>query len=76
MTDSFSRSKDWALVAAPDPADPDVDTAAFSVILRKTAGKWKVVDELRNIEGTDPEKEIKRVHKKYSSLPMAVLKDE
>ena len=73
---AFRVSKDWALVASPDPADPDVDTAAFSVVLRKTGGKWKVVDELRNVEGTDPAKEVRRIHKKYPSLPMAVLNDE
>ena len=73
---AFRVSKDWALVASPDPAEPDVDTAAFSVVLRKTSGKWKVVDELRNVEGTDPAKEVRRIHKKYPSLPMAVLNDE
>lgn len=72
---AFRVSKDWALVAAPDPADPDVDTEAFSVILRKTGGKWKVVDALSNVEGTDPAKEVKRIHKKYPSLPTAVLSD-
>ncbi len=66
-------SKEWALVASPDPADPDVDTLAFTVILRKTGGKWKVVDTLSNVEGTDPAKENKRIHKKYPSLPMALL---
>jgi len=70
---AFRVLKEWALVAAPDPSDPDVDTLAFTVILRKTGGKWKVVDTLSNVEGTDPAKEIKRIHKKYPSLPMAVL---
>ncbi|MEP6944840.1 MAG: hypothetical protein ABJA02_02905 [Acidobacteriota bacterium] len=70
---AFRVSKDWAFVAAPDPSDPDVDTEAFEVILRKTGTKWKVVDELKNVEGTDPAVEVKRVHRKFPSLPMAVL---
>ncbi|MEP7076181.1 MAG: hypothetical protein ABI878_10240 [Acidobacteriota bacterium] len=69
----FNVMQRWAMVAARDPNDLEVDTEAFEYVLRKTGGSWKVVDQVSNIEGTDPNKEIKRIRRKYPSLPAAVL---
>ena len=63
----------WAMVAARDPNDSEVGTEAFEYVLRKTGGSWKVVDQVSSVEGTDPDKEIKRIRRKYPSLPPAVL---
>lgn len=69
----FSVLKGWAYVSAPDPADPDVDTEAFELVLRKTGSVWKVVDQISHVEGTDYMKERKRIKKRFPAMPMAIF---
>lgn len=70
---TFKVEKGWAYVAADDPNEPDVDTAAFDVILHKTGKNWKVVDEVSHVEGTSYEREIKRIRKKFPSAPAGIF---
>ena len=69
----FKVQSGWAYISAEDPNEPGVDTAAFSVILHKTGKSWKVVDEVRNVEGSDFSKEIKRIRKKFPSAPIGIF---
>jgi len=69
----FNVSGVWAYVAAPDPGDPDVDTAAFEVILKKTGSTWKVVDRISHVEGTSYKKETLRIRKRFPAMPSAIL---
>jgi hypothetical protein len=69
----FNVLKGWAYVAAPDPNDPGVDTEAFEYILRKSGKSWKVVDEVSHVEGTDYQQELKRIRKRFPTLPGALF---
>lgn len=69
----FNVMQGWAMVAARDPNDPDVDTEAFEYVLRKTSGSWHVVDHISQIEGSDFNRETRRIRKRFPSLPVAVL---
>jgi len=69
----FTVMKGWAYVSAPDPNDPEVDTAAFEYVLRKTGSSWKVVDQISHVEGTDYKKERKRIKRRFPSVPMAIF---
>lgn len=69
----FNVSNGWAYVAAEDPNEPGIDTMAFDVVLRKTAGKWKVVDRVSHLEGTNYLREITRIRRKFPSMPRAIL---
>lgn len=70
----FRVSGRWAYVAADDPNEPGVDTAAFDVVLRRTAGKWMVVDQISHVEGSSYASEVRRIRRKYRSLPAALLR--
>jgi hypothetical protein len=65
----------WAYVAAPDPSDPGVDTLAFDVVLRRSGGIWKVVDQISHVEGSDYAGEVRRIRRKFRSLPGALFRN-
>ena len=69
----FNVQNGWAFVSAEDPNEPGVDTAAFSVLLQKTKNVWKVVDEINHTEGTDYDKEIKRIRKRFPKVPAGIF---
>jgi len=52
---------------------PNVERLATTFSLQNIGGTWKVVDQISHVEGTDPKKEVKRLHKKFPSLPVAIL---
>ena len=70
----FKVQNGWAYVSAPDPNDPDVDTEAFNLLLQKVGKVWKVVAEVSHIEGSDYNKEIKRLRKKFPKTPAEIFK--
>jgi hypothetical protein len=70
----FRVAGGWAYVAAPDPSDPGVDTLAFDLVLRKSGGTWKVVDQISHVEGTDYASEVQRIRRKFRSLPRSLLR--
>lgn len=67
--------KGWAYVSARDPSDPDVDTEAIEIILHKTGKTWKVVDEISHVEGSNYEKEVKRIRKRFPSIPSVIFRN-
>ena len=71
---SFKVQTGWAFVSAPDPNEPDVDTLAFNLLLQKIGKVWKVVAEVSHIEGSDYDKEIKRIRKKFPKASIEILK--
>jgi hypothetical protein len=71
----FRVSGRWAYVAAPDPGDPGVDTLAFDLVLRRSGGTWKVVDQISHVEGSDYASEVRRIRKKFRSVPGALFRN-
>lgn len=69
----FNVRNGWAFVSADDPAEPGVDSAGFYVLLRKTGGSWKVVDEVNMTEGTNFNGEVKRLRKKFPKVPSNIF---
>jgi len=69
----FKVQNGWAFVSAPDPSDPEVDTMAFQVLLQKSGKSWRVVDHVNNVEGTDFQKEIRRIRKKFPRTPGGIF---
>jgi hypothetical protein len=69
----FNVLKGWAYVSARDPSDPEVDTEAFEYILRRTGNSWKVADEISHVEGSDWARDVKRIRKKFPSLPVSIF---
>ena len=70
----FKAQNGWVFVSAPDPNDPDVDTLAFDLLLQKVGKIWKVVAEVSHTEGSDYNKEIKRIRKKFPKASAEILK--
>ena len=68
----FKVQSGWAFVSADDPQEPGVDSLGFYVLLKKTGSTWKVVDEVSMREGSDFQKEIRRLRKKYPKAPSKI----
>lgn len=64
----------WAYVAADDPNEPGVDTLAFDLVLRKSGGVWKVVDQISHSEGTEYATEVRRIRRKFRAIPRGLLR--
>lgn len=71
----FKVQNGYAFIHAEDPDEPGVDTMAFYYLLRRSKGKWKVVDEVNMTEGSDYGKEIKRIRKRFPRAPAAIFSD-
>lgn len=69
----FKVQNGWAFVSADDPNEPGVDTLAFDVLLRKTGKVWKVVGEVSHTEGSDYDKEIRRIRGKFPKAPADIF---
>ena len=70
---NFKVQNGWAFVSADDPNEPGVDTLAFDVLLQKSGNNWKVVAEVSHDEGTNFEKEIKRIRKKFPKAAASIF---
>ena len=70
---NFKVQNGWAFISAPDPGDPEIDTMAFDLLLQKTGSNWKVVDRVSHIEGTDYDKEIKRIRKRFPKASAGIF---
>lgn len=69
----FRVTGGWAYVAADDPNEPGVDTLAFDLVLRKSGGIWKVVDQISHTEGSGYASEVRRIRRKFRSLPRGLF---
>ena len=69
----FRVAGGWAYVAADDPNEPGVDTLGFHLVLRKSGGTWKVVDQISHVEGTDYVSEVRRIRRKFRSVPRGLF---
>jgi len=69
----FKVQNGWAFVSAGDPNEPDVDSLAFHVLIKKTGNTWKVVDAVNTTEGSDWDKEIARIRKAFPNSPAGIF---
>ena len=72
---TFNVGNGFSVVYARDPNDPDVDTGAIDLLLRKTGKVWKVVADLMPAEGVSAETQIKSVRRKYPAAPAELFKE-